>query len=278
MAKIIVVGAGLFGSIAADLADSRDCRDVTLIDHWTIGAASSASQASGCLMRDSWFNALTKEEVNEGYKILDSLYGLEELQFNNIGLLSGVKVNIKFVNPDIILSNTCVCATVVKVDDGVLTLSDGRKLRGNILVAAGPATSSLIDMPPMRGLTGLSMRFHGQLKEPLMKVWAPYRQALAFNINKKEIWFGDGTAIKSENWNYAERLSMAIERAEKHFGLVYNPRTTRVNVGTRPYVEGFKAGYFKRVSPKVWVSTGGAKNGTLLAAIQAARFLRELKT
>jgi len=36
------------------------------------------------------------------------------------------------------------------------------------------------------------------------------------------------------------------------------------------------AGYFERVSHSTWVSTGGAKNGTVLAAYQAAEFLRSL--
>ena len=50
-----------------------------------------------------------------------------------------------------------------------------------------------------------------------------------------------------------------------------------MTVGARPYVEGHKAGYFQQVSPKTWVSTGGAKNGTILAAAQALAFVQGLK-
>jgi hypothetical protein len=52
----------------------------------------------------------------------------------------------------------------------------------------------------------------------------------------------------------------------------------KVSVGARPYVVGNKVGYFEQARPRLWVSTGGAKNGTVLAAWQAYRFLKEALT
>ena len=55
-------------------------------------------------------------------------------------------------------------------------------------------------------------------------------------------------------------------------------RSRVVHFGARPYVEGHKGGYFKRTGTKTWVSTGGAKSGTALAALQAWKFLQEIQS
>lgn len=276
--KIIIVGAGLFGMVAAALCRKNGYAVTVFGDN----DSSAASIASGCLMRDSWFNALSKEDVRLGYTILDDLYGVQDLSFKNTGLLSGVRVKVRFVDPDKILAGpkrdaitSVQTAVVEEVGDGYVKVL-GRRITGTVLVAAGARSASLVIMPSMVGLVGLSMRFKGQIKEPMMRCYAPYRQAMAFNINADEVWYGDGTAIQAGNWNTEARLEMAKARAREYFGLKFNSKT-RVNVGVRPSVIGYKAGYFARVSDKTFVSTGGAKNGTLLAAIQSHRFLEELK-
>lgn len=281
MAKIIVVGAGLFGSIAATLC-RRAKHQVTVVD-WGKGYEHRASIASGCLLKPSWLSGLSKEQILEGYQILDELYGVERLRFLNTGILGGTHTNIDWVDPAKILVQTDIegCAGLSK--DGDLKVNIGKagnpgwiKPKGDkILIAAGCLSAAFAPIH-VKCLAGLSMRFKGQIDEPKMRVYAPYKQAVAFNINKKEVWFGDGTAILAHNWVQSERLEQAIERADKYFGLKYDRKTTKVTVGWRPYVEGHKNGYFEQIHSNVWVSTGGAKNGTLLAALQAKRFLEAI--
>jgi hypothetical protein len=156
-------------------------------------------------------------------------------------------------------------------------LASGDVLRGRVLVAAGVWCNELLGdkMPLVRGLYGASLKVPGKLKEPRIHVYAPYRQAVAFQMGPNKVWFGDGTALVQKTWNKrgAEYVDATEGRAARYMDL--NIARSTVCVGARPYVEGHKAGYFARVSPAVWVSTGGAKNGTVLAAWQAQRFLTE---
>ena len=131
----------------------------------------------------------------------------------------------------------------------------------------------------MKALWGASLHIRMQLKEPVVETYAPYRQAVAFQQDKDTVWFGDGTALIDKTWaaesetrehNTAMRARKVLKLERTHFH-------ADVTAGARPYVEGHKGGYFVRVFPNTWVSTGGAKNGTVLAALQAQRFLEALK-
>lgn len=280
MKKIIIVGAGLFGSVSAELC-RRAGHDVTLVDG---SVPDSASQASACLLKPSWLSGLSKEDVTAGYALLENNFGVQQLDFANLGIGGRLMktVRIDWVDPKSILKKPDVASVVRTVGDGMVLLGDGTKLKGNVLVAAGVHSFDLLvrgglaaDLPRMSSLMGVSLRFRGQLDNPAMHVYAPYKQAVAFNLTKKEIWFGDGTAILQKNFNRGERVASAIARAESIFGL-RAANLIKSTVGSRPYVEGSKNGYFEQVLAKTWVSTGGAKNGTLLAALQAQKFLEAL--
>lgn len=266
MAKILIVGAGLFGQIAADLA-TRAGHEVTTID---ASLPNRASPAAGCVLKPSWLASIPKPRIETGLQVLEELYGLE-----SITLVStlGLPVPVKRVDPDRILRAPDIAETVTGVGDGYVRLESGARLQGTVLVAAGVWSQKFIpSMPDIKSLTGASARFKGQLKENRIDVYAPYRQAVAYNINPKQVWFGDGSAILAHNWN-SDRLEASRERAEETFGLKKGVWT----VGQRPYVEGHKAGYFRKLAKRLYVSTGGAKNGVLLAAAQAAEFVEALK-
>ena len=173
--------------------------------------------------------------------------------------------------------------SVAKVGNGFVKLLGGETLKGTVLVAAGVWSGELIDMPAIRGLYGASVRFQAQLPHAQIHVYAPYRQSVAFQLNRREVWFGDGTALVKSTWEkeHAQRVVATINRGSAliggDVGVARPVFKFKVAQGARPYVEGHKAGYFRRVSPLTWVSTGGAKNGTVLAAAQAAQFIEEAK-
>lgn len=271
MAKrsVVIVGNGLFGSIAATLARSKG-HVVTVISN---GEKLAASKASGCVLAPSWLSSLERHQVDTAMEVLSTLYQVEDLVFKT-NLLKTFKA--KRVDLDAVLVKPDVEGKVVSVGDGVVTLEDGRKFTGCVLVAAGIWSQHLVEMPPIKGLYGASVRFTGtQVDDPRIHAYAPYRQAVAINLKKRAVWMGDGTALVQATWVKEEpqRIKDTTERASKLFGL---QGKHVVSVGVRPYVEGHKAGYFARISPKTWVSTGGAKNGTVLAAWQAWQFTKEL--
>jgi glycine/D-amino acid oxidase-like deaminating enzyme len=273
MAKVIIVGAGLFGSIAAQLAH-RAGHKVTVVD---AARPWAASKASGCVMAPSWVTSLDSEEIATAGKVLNSLFKVHPLAFKTH---LGLTFNAHRVDPRDVIVATDVAGVVTSVDDGevhVDSKGSNMTLRGKVLVAAGIESMNLIKMPPIRALWGASVLFQkDKLEHPRLHVYAPYRQAVAFQIRPSIVWMGDGTALVTKTWEreHARREQETVERGRRLFGLNGGP--VRVQVGARPYVEGHKKGYFAQVSPSTWVATGGAKNGTLLAALYAQKFVEAL--
>lgn len=264
---VIVVGAGLFGSIAASFLRARGA-SVTVVD---CRERYAASPAAGCVLKPSWLSSLSREEIATGYSVLESLYRVQHLVFRaNLG----VPVKADHITPNSILLEAAR-ERVTKVGNGVVYLENGAMLKGHVLVAAGVWSQQLVDMPPIKGLYGASLQFSGAtLPEPKISVYAPYKQAVALNIGRR-VWMGDGTSLIESSWMQSapDRITRTAERAKTLFGL---DGKYGYEVGARPYVEGHKQGYFAKVFPRTWVSTGGAKNGTMLAALNAHLFAKEL--
>jgi hypothetical protein len=91
-----------------------------------------------------------------------------------------------------------------------------------------------------------------------------------FNRDENETWFGDGTSIIEKNF-VQEHKDRTRERASEMANI-----QGRIITGIRPYIKGDGLGFFQRLSNNLIVSTGGAKNGTILAASHAIRLLEEL--
>lgn len=272
--NIIVVGSGLFGCLAAAHARAAG-HTVTVVSEVR---KYSASGASGCVLAPSWLSSLSKPDIQDAMAVLGELYPVQEVEFQT-NLLA--KFKAKRIDPDVILRKPDVTGQVTAVADGAVKYLDPdgqeRTLRGTVLVAAGIWCQALIpQMPSIKGLYGCSLRILGQLDVPRINAYAPYRQSVGFQLNRREVWFGDGTALIAKTWDAQEkdRVAATIVRA---LALMGDPIKAKVAIGARPYVDGHKAGYLEQLSPKLWVSTGGGKNGTVLAALQALRFTEALK-
>lgn len=262
--KVGIVGGGLFGSIIADELTSLGAQ-VSVFD---ANYEFAGSKPAACLMKPSWFSSLGPEMYDPALKLLDRLYGIQDIPFYT-GL--GITAKVHWVNPKKIMPwpskrrYEFVQGEVVHV--GRDTKNINFKVNGQtetrffdlIVVAAGVWTQKLIAEAEQKALRGVSFYFSGQT-DPAINVWAPYKQLVKFNISENEVWCGDGSAILRQNFDNA-RLEQSLDRA-KRFNGGENPRYHII--GDRPYVKG--KGLVQEVSPKVWVASGGAKNGTLLAA------------
>jgi glycine/D-amino acid oxidase-like deaminating enzyme len=284
--NIIVVGNGLFGSIAATLARAHG-HTVTVI---SADVPNSASKASGCVLAPSWLNSMERSQIDAAMGVLGELYTIHDLEFRT-NLFKTFKATR--VVPSDVLVPPDIKARVLEVGDGWVTyttdearLQPAVKLKGKVLVAAGVWSFDLladnegIDRYAMKGLWGASLTVKAQLEVPRIHVYAPYKQAVAFNMDRRHVWMGDGTALTESTWikEQEQRLRQTAARAAELFGLPteVGSKPVRATVGVRPYVEGHKSGFFERVTANTWVSTGGAKNGTVLAAWQAYKFIKEL--
>jgi glycine/D-amino acid oxidase-like deaminating enzyme len=272
--NIIVIGNGLFGSIAATLCRAHG-HTVTVVSD---DQPYAGSGASGCVLAPSWLASLDKDQIADAMTVLRELYTVYDLEFKT-NLLKTFKA--QRVSPEEVLVKADIVGRAELSGKGQVIVQNGmdkpETLRGKVLVAAGVWTPNLVQgMPPMRSLWGASLIVKAQMEAPRIHVYAPYRQAVAFNLDKRRVWMGDGTALVSSTWDKEarERVQKTTARASELFGLPVNKATH--NIGARPYVEGHKAGFFAQVDSNVWVSTGGAKNGTVLAALQALQFLRVL--
>lgn len=270
MRDVVIVGGGLFGSIAAR-ALRHAGMDVELIDD---NRPMSGSRAAGCLMRPSWLSSMGKENVNRSMKLLDGLYGLKLVELN----AGPLKVACDWINPDAILSEPRRLAKAVSVHPGRVILDsrvDPLIEARNVIVATGHWVPELVPDTEVIGKVGMSARLSAPPDDNRISVWAPYKQLVRFRAPGGFCWAGDGSAIIKANWD-RERWRQVRNRIVTFAG------DGELREGVRPYVKTPNPADLRRVlpeaphGPSLWTLTGGGKNGTAAAGWAAAELLRRL--
>lgn len=262
--KAYVVGGGLFGSMAARALQDKGY-DVTVFD---CRKSFRGSRPAGCVMKPSWMTSL---DYAEPMKYLDKTYGVIPIDFKVVG---PIKASCFRIDPVKVLGDeslTYVRETVTEVRDGSVTTPSGT-YKGLVVVAAGVWSETLLKgrIPEIRALTGCAILGTGVVKTPTIHVYAPYRQAVFFSRERNETWFGDGTAIIAKNYT-EDHTVKSVQRAKDLANIVGDPL-----VGYRPYIKGKNNGLFEKLGNNLFVMTGGAKNGTILAASQTLQLLRSI--
>lgn len=280
--KAIIIGGGLFGSMAAWVL-SLAGYTVRVID---AQEPMSASKAAGGLMKPSWMpSGLPKEEIQAGLKLLDAHFGLRDVVAK---LPLGVETKLQCVSPTQILWKNVEQGRVTKVshEGGWVMTERGETLVADVIVIAAGAwcTKLLANMYPKQELVitpqeGWSFLFKGKMDGYAhIRPWAPYKQIIAVERDPGVIWVGDGSALipPTTEARYTQSLMRCEHFLANEAGKVAFSGGAEVLTGWRPYVKGHKSGYFRRLGKHSFITTGGAKNGTILAAIQALKLLDEL--
>ncbi len=286
MSRVIVVGAGLFGSIIAKALE-LDGHIVTVLDD---NRPMSGSKPSACLMKPSWFSSMGKDKHEPSLALLDKMYGLEEFDFKvrpsgiatssyRIDPSKALLINrpgsymeglVTYVGPD------HVKVSELKTETGVRNVT---MRADHIIVAAGVWCGKILAEAAqwdIRPTAGIVFRTKGaQCSENRIDVWAPYKQLVGFQEYDDQVWIGDGSAILEKNWK-DKRIAQSVARCEKFAHSLGVAGTTESIQGLRPYVKGAKPCLFEQVSPKVWLATGGAKNGTIAAGWVASELRKAL--
>jgi glycine/D-amino acid oxidase-like deaminating enzyme len=234
-------------------------------------------------MKTGWFSALGRDVYEPALKKLDELVGVQDLQFKTtVG-----SVRVHWCDPRKILLDqnevrTGQVTRFLKSERGWLVEFMSGSIRSEVLVptviaATGIWTNLFFPEVDVMGQAGVAWLWPKEkIAEPFIKVWAPYKQLVAFNRGDG-LWMGDGSTAR--NWNDAyERNSLArcsneLRRRNEILGIVPDPVKL---FGYRPYVKDAKPCFFKQVRPGFWVATGGAKNGTLAAGWCADQIVKAL--
>lgn len=271
--KIIVIGAGLFGSIITR-ALTGEGHEVILIDDQRPYAGSKPSAG---LIKPSWLDGFG--DTRQGMEILEKLYGLQELPFRTSTI--GTTFPVFYLNPrrvlnqhDLIIASVTSVKSSGKVVD--VTLKDGSNLVADrVVIACGVWTGELVEKlrGKVRALAGSAFLFQGVVCSNLLHMWRPYHQIKVYQCEVATVWAGDSSAIVQERYNDGmEKASLARVKpimAKARYSGFLGTRHPLILRGYRPMVKGERLGVCQPVAPHVWVSTGGGKMGSVLAGYHA---------
>jgi glycine/D-amino acid oxidase-like deaminating enzyme len=260
MPTLLIVGGGLFGSLAA--AHARDQGlEAIVFDPGLVGAASSA--AAG-LFKEEWAGKKFQEHYGRALPLLDRLYGIRSVSLSRE---DGTKEMMGFVPPGVILERAPRRERVTAAGDGWLE-AGGQRYQGWVYVAAGIWCKEFLPPLDVHGKAGAAFAFAGE-REGRTRMIEPGCQAIAFVRDAGTTHFNDGTAEPVYRDEHDRR---SLQRAAA-MGLTGEP--LRRFWGWRPYVRGGPV--FLRLGTRTWLATGGRKLGTIVGAAFARRLLEELK-
>jgi glycine/D-amino acid oxidase-like deaminating enzyme len=258
MPSLLVVGGGLFGSLAAACARSVGI-DATVFDARLEGAASPA--AAG-LFSERWVGKKLHDHYRQAIPLLDRLFGIRRIHLTHE---DGHEETFHCVPPAAILERDPVRQRVTAVGDGWLEV-EGRRLEGWVYVAAGVWSEQLLPGLGVYGKAGAAFLFQGE-RPGRVRPLGPGRQAISFVRDPGQTYFSDGTAAR----DYTAAHDQQTLAHAAHLGLTAEPACRLW--GWRPYVPG--GPIFRRLGERIWLATGGRKMGTLIGAAFARRLVED---
>jgi glycine/D-amino acid oxidase-like deaminating enzyme len=258
MSRLLIVGAGLFGSQAAACARRRGV-EALVFDPGREGAASPA--AAG-LFSEAWAGRRLADHFRRALPLLDRLYGVRSV---SLARDDGGRESLLFVPPSAILEPSPLREAATAVGDGWLE-AGGRRYEGLVYVAAGVWSEAFCPGLGVYGKAGAAFLFPGE-RAGRMRPLARGRQALAFVRDPGATYFSDGTAQRDYTPDHdRQTLARAAE-----LGLTGEPAARCW--GRRPYVRGGPV--FRRLGGRTWLAAGGGTMGVVLGASFARRLIEE---
>jgi glycine/D-amino acid oxidase-like deaminating enzyme len=258
MPSLLIVGGGLFGSMAAAYARRRGIEARVFDPQWP-GAASPA--AAG-LFQDAWIGRKLRDSYRRSLPVLDELYGLRQVI---LARPDGGAETLTCVPPTVVLEKETIRQEVTAIGDGWLE-AGGERHEGWIYVAAGVWCQRFFHDLRIHGRGGAAFLFPAENPGQIRTI-GHGRQAIAFVRELGATYFSDGTAER----DYTEEHDRLTLSRAAEMGLTGPP--SRRLWGLRPYVPGGPV--FQRQGRRIWLATGGRKMGTILAAACARRLVEE---
>ncbi len=260
MPTLLVVGGGLFGSLAAAHARMKGIEALV----FDAGLDGAASPAAAGLFKEEWAGRQLAEHYHRALPVLERLYDIGHVTLSHD---NGRPEVFLFVPLGQILEAAPVRTQVTAVGDGWLE-AGGRRYEGWVYVAAGVWSDRFLPTLSIRARAGAAFLFPGERAGRIRPV-ARGRQAIAFVRDPGTTYFSDGTAEPE----YTEDHDRATRARAAALGLTEEP--VRRLWGRRPYTPG--GPFFQQLGTRTWLGTGGRKLGILLGASCACRLVEELR-
>jgi glycine/D-amino acid oxidase-like deaminating enzyme len=257
MSSLLIVGGGLFGSLAAACARANGIEAV-VFDPSLPGAASPA--AAG-LFKEDWAGKKLRPHYLHALPLLERLYEIRHVPLTRD---DGSRETLLFVPPAAILEPDPVRQRVTSVGDGWLE-AGGRRYHGWIYLAVGVWSGSFLPGLEVYGKAGSAFLFAGERAGRIHPI-ARGRQGLRFVRDLGTTYFSDGTA---EREHTSEHDRQTLNHAAE-MGLT---EPLRRLWGNRPYTP--RGPVFQKIAGRTWLATGGRKMGTILGASFARRLIEE---
>jgi glycine/D-amino acid oxidase-like deaminating enzyme len=258
MPILLVVGGGLFGSLAAAHARSRGIE--TLV--FDAGLPGAASPAAAGLFQEAWAGRRWGAHFQQALPLLERLYGIQSVSLTHD---DGQQESFLFVPPTAILETNPIRQQVTAVGAGWLE-AGGQRYEGWVYLAAGIWSEKFLPGLGVYGKAGAAFLFPGEREGRIQSI-AYGRQALAFVRDPGRTYFSDGTAER----DYTEDHDRQTLQRAAALGLTATPSARLW--GWRPYVPGGPV--FRQIQNNTWLATGGRKLGTILGAAFARRLVEE---
>jgi glycine/D-amino acid oxidase-like deaminating enzyme len=258
MPDLLIVGGGLFGSLAASYARRKGLQ-AHVFDANLHGAASPA--AAG-LFKKQWAGKKFQGYFERGLSLLELLY---EVRTVTLELPEGIRESLLHIPPRLILEPTPKRMQVTAIGDGWLE-ADGQRYQGWVYIAAGVWCRQFLGSLEVQGKAGTALAFNGEHSGRMQPI-ARGRQALAFVRDPGRTYFSDGTA------EVAYTADHERQTRQRAFALGLTAEPVQRWHGFRPYSPGGPV--FQKMSPRTWLATGGRKMGTILGAALARRLVEE---
>lgn len=280
---LVVVGAGIVGATVGKAAGATG-RSVLLLD---AGRDFAGTAPSGGHLKPSWFGGLPKNQYQPAMDLLAETWGLSEEKFGLQDPIFGkvIKYATVFrVDTDVVAAHPRTFGEVTSVTTSPGRVTTVYRNENNtevvvtsksVVLAAGGWCNELLNcVPDLKVKQGVSFRLAAEIKEPIIRPWAPYKQIVVHQQTASTVWAGDGSALYPSNWT-GERTAECLGRCLKPLGHV---PVVETRVGYRPYCKttGTDPCYLARPRPGLWVATGAGKSGTIAAGWAAVRILQQL--
>lgn len=264
MSVLLVVGGGLFGSLAAAYARSKGIEAIV----FDSGREGAASPAAAGLFKERWAGRKIHAHYLRALPLLDHLYPIRSLLLRRDGNESDRNQlrmeTLLFLPPALILEPNPIRHEVTRVGDGWLEAA-GQRYKGWVYLAAGVWSRQFLSTLQVYGKAGAAFLFDGE-REGRMRQQPGGRQCLTFVRDPGSTYFSDGTAER----NYTEEHNRQSLGRAAEMGLT--EARTRL-WGHRPYTVGGPV--FQQIACRTWLAVGGRKTGTILGASFARRLVEE---